>query len=157
MYLDRKTVCPPKALFDVPHKVEPVTASYIAKKFPAFAKEFDGAGEERCLLYFWKRNKETKVYEFLDDEAEEEVREMLGVKLYNEEEELEKKQKKYLEETRGLTEEEIKSFKEELFYASQQMKDFLKNTTKTSSLASPSPQGEESEESEERDSSRTTA
>lgn len=130
MYLSRKEKCSPTALFDVPHKAEPMTAARIEKKFPNFAKEMDGCGEERCLLYFWKRNKETKVYEFIDEEAEEEVAELLGVKVYNEEEEKEKAKQKYLEETRALTEEEIKAFKEELSYASAQMKEFLKNETK---------------------------
>ncbi len=84
MYLKPKKKCPPNALFDVPHKPEPVTAKYLMKKFPAFASEMDGCGEERCLLYFWQRNKETNVYEFIDEEAEDEVREILGVKLLDE-------------------------------------------------------------------------
>jgi uncharacterized FlaG/YvyC family protein len=146
MYLDRKQICSPTARFDVPHKAEPVSALYIAKKFPEFAKEMDGGGEERCLLYFWKRNKETKVYEFIDEVAEEEVAEMLGVRIYNEEEEKEKAKQKYLEETRALTEEEIRSFKEELAHASQQMKEFLKSTNKTRASSSPVQQEEESEE-----------
>lgn len=133
MYLDRKQVCPPTARFDVPHKREPVSAHYILRKFPEFAKEMDGGGEERCLLYFWKRNKETKVYEFIDADAEDEVRELFGVKIYDEEKEKEKARKKYLEENRALTEEEIRTFKEELAFASQQMKAFLNSTTKTSS------------------------
>lgn len=129
MYLNRKDKCAPTALFDVPHKSEPMTAAKIEKKFPEFAREMDGGGEERCLLYFWKRNKETKVYEFIDEEAEDEVAELLGVKVFNEEEEKEKAKQKYLEETRALTEEEIRQFKEDLAHASQQMKDFLKNSS----------------------------
>lgn len=120
MYLTRKERCHPHTMFDVPHKPEPMSAASIAKKFPDFAKEMDGVGEDRCLTYFWKRNKETKVYEFLDEEAEDEVAEMMGVQIYNEEEEKEK----YLQETRALTEQEIKDFKEELAYASQQVKAF---------------------------------
>jgi len=142
MYLDRKQRCPPTVLFYVPHKPDPVTAAYIEKKFPAFANDMDGGGEERCLLYFWKRNKETKVYEFIDEEAEEEVAEILGVEIYDEEKEKEKKRQKYLQETRALTEQEIKDFKEELLYASQQMKDFMKNTqTKISSSEEESEEG----------------
>jgi hypothetical protein len=124
MYLNRKEKCSPKALFDVPHKAKPMAAASIEKKFPEFAKEMDGCGEERCLLYFWKRNKETKVYEFVDEEAEEEVAELFGVKIYDEEEEAEKAKQKYLQETRALTEQEIKDFKEELAYVSEQMKAF---------------------------------
>lgn len=125
MYLTRKEKCAPNALFDVPHKAEPMTAAKIEKRFPDFAKEMDGCGEERCLLYFWKRNKETKVYEFIDEEAEEEIAELFGVDVYDEEKEKEKAKQKYLRETRALTEDEIREFKEELAYASQQMKEFL--------------------------------
>jgi hypothetical protein len=124
MHLTKKEKCSPNALFDVPHKSKPMTAATIAKRFPEFAKEMDGVGEERCLTYFWKRNKETKVYEFIDEEAEEEVAEILGVELYDEE----KEKELYLNRTRQLTEEEIKDFKEELAIVSQQMKDFLKAT-----------------------------
>lgn len=144
MYLNRKEKCPPTALFDVPHKPDPVTARYIEKRFPEFAKEMDGGGEERCLLYFWKRNKETKVYEFIDAEAEEEIRELLGVKLYDEAKEKEKARQKYIQETRALTEQEIKDFKEELDYVRQQIKEF-NNTTTTSSVVQPPQQEEDSE------------
>ncbi len=151
MYLRRKEKCPPNALFDVPHKGEPMTASRIQRKFPEFAKEMDGCGEERCLLYFWVRNKETKVYEFIDEEAEEEIAEILGVRIYDEAREKEKAKQKYLQETRALTEQEIKDFKEELAFVREQIKEF-NNTTKTSSVEQPSQQ--ESEDSE--DSSHTT-
>ena len=158
MYLDRKQICPPNARFDVPHKAEPVTALYIAKKFPEFANEMDGGGEERCLLYFWKRNKETKVYEFIDADAEEEVREMLGVKIYDEAKEKEKAKQKYLKETRALTEDEIRDFKEELAHASNQMKEFLKNSkkTKTSEELPPAQEEADASDSDSTDSSHTT-
>ncbi len=149
MFLEKKRPCPPTALFDVPHKKEPVTAAYLMKKFPKFASEMNGTSDDCCLLYFWKRNKETKVYEFIDEEAEEEVAEMLGVSLYNEEEEAEKAKQKYLEETRALTEEEIRNFKEELAYASQQMKEFLSSTTKTSAASPPQQQDATQPESNE--------
>ena len=149
MYLNRKTKCPPTALFDVPHKPEPVTAKYLEKKFPEFAQEMDGGGEERCLLYFWVRNKETKVYEFIDADAEEEIREILGVKLYDEAREKEKAKQKYLQETRALTEEEIRSFKEELALVSQQLKEWTNNTTKTSLDAQQQPREEDLESSEQ--------
>jgi hypothetical protein len=126
MYLTKKEKCSPTALFDVPHKSKPMTAASIAKRFPEFAKEMDGVGEERCLLYFWKRNKETKVYEFIDEEAEEEIAEILGVEVYDEE----KEKERYLNRSRPLTDEEIKDFKEELAFASQQMKEFLKKSSR---------------------------
>lgn len=143
MYLDRKTRCKSDALFDVPHKDEPMTAKRIMKKFPEFAKEMDGTSEDRCLSYFWKRNKETKVYEFLDMDAEEEIAEWWAVELYDEEKEKEKERAK----RRPLTEDEIREFKQELAYASHQMKQWLNNTTKNSSQ-----EQQESEESESSDS-----
>lgn len=153
MYLTRKEKCPPTALFDVPHKPDPVTAKYLEKKFPDFAKEMDGAGEERCMLYFWKRNKETKVYEFLDAEAEEEIAEILGVPLYDEEKQKEKARQEYLQETRALTEQEIKDFKDELDYLREKLKEF-NNTTKTSSQEQQ--ELEEDSESSEEDLVNTT-
>lgn len=157
MFLDRRQKCPPTALFDVPHKPEPMTAKQIEKRFPDFAAEMDGGGEDRCLLYFWKRNKETKVYEFIDEEAEDEVAELLGVTIFNEEEEKEKAKQKYLQETRALTEQEIKDFKEELAHASAELKKWAKNTTKTSSLEQQSRQKELVEEQDsDSDSTNTT-
>lgn len=155
MYLNRKTKCSSKALFDVPHKSEPVTAKYLEKRFPEFAKEMNGCSEECCLLYYWQRNKETKIYEFIDAEAEEEVRELLGVRLYDEAKEKEKAKQKYLQETRALTEQEIRTFKEELAYASQQMKEFNKNTTKTSLQEQQELDEEDLESSEESELSTT--
>lgn len=151
MHLDRKTQCPPKALFDVPHKANPMTAAQIAKRFPDFAAEMDGCGEERCLLYFWKRNKETKIYEFLDQDAEEEVAELFGVKIYDEEAEKEK----YLQRSRQLTDEEIQAFKKDLLEASQEIKAFFANTT-TSSSEEDSGEGSEEVEASEQHPSRTT-
>lgn len=123
MYLDRKHKCSSHALFDVPHKNKPMTAKRIMRKFPEFAEEMDGVTEDRCLLYFWKRNKETKVYEFLDEEAEEEIAELWGVEVYDEQKEEEKERAK----RRPLTEEEIRTFKEELRRASEELRTFFTN------------------------------
>lgn len=154
MYLSRKEKCRSKTLFDVPHKREPVTARYIEKRFPDFAAEMDGCGEERCLLYFWKRNKETKVYEFIDEEAEDEIAELFGVEVYDEEAVNEKAKQKYLQDTRALTDQEIKDFKEELAFVSQQLKDWTSSTTKISLQEQQEPDEEDSESEE--DSSHTT-
>lgn len=86
MYLELRKPCPFSALFDVPHQAEPITARQIAKNFPSFAREMDGSSIENTLLFFYKRNKQTKVYEFLDPESEEDVAELMGVQLYDEEE-----------------------------------------------------------------------
>ncbi len=67
--------------FDVPHQPDPMTAKRIIKKFPNFAKIFDGQGEENTLKFYYKKSKETGVYEFIDLDAEEEVAELMGVKI----------------------------------------------------------------------------
>lgn len=141
MYVDRKRKCHRHDLFDVPHKDKPMTAKRIMKKFPEFAAEMDGVSEERCLSYFWKRNKETKVYEFLDMDAEEELAEIWGVELYDEEKEKAKEKAK----RRLLTDEEIRQFKEELAEVSQQMKEFLNSTTMISSVTQQEPLSESSD------------
>lgn len=128
MYLSKKQICPSTALFDVPHKPKPMTAAQIIKKFPEFAKEMNGTSDDSCLLYFWKRNKETKIYEFEDEEAEQEVAEMLKVKIYDEAAEKEKAAKLYAEQSRALTAEEIQSFKEELAHAKAELQRFYQET-----------------------------
>lgn len=111
MYLAVRKPCPLATLFDVPHRSEPMTAYEIKKNFPAFAKEMDGGYEENTLSFFYKKNKETGVYEFKDEEAEEEVAELMGVELYDEEKE---KKVEELPENRVLTEEEKEAFREHL-------------------------------------------
>ncbi len=140
MFINRKERCPPTVLFYVPHKPDPVTAHYIEKKFPSFAKDMDGVGSERCLTYFWTRNKTTKIYEFIDEEAEEEVAEILGVEIYDEEKEKEKAKKKKEENSRALTEQEIKDFKEELTFVRDELTKFKNKTTSSSSEESDSEQ-----------------
>jgi hypothetical protein len=109
MYLSVGRLCNPKALFDVPHKSEPMTAKRIQRKFPTFAAIFDGKGEENTLGFYYKKNKLRDVYEFLDVEAEEEVAELLGVKVLVEavvdEEDIEKE---------ALTPDQLEEFKEHM-------------------------------------------
>jgi hypothetical protein len=81
MFLSVGHPCKPKALFDVPHKAEPMSAKRIARKFPAFAALFDGQSAENTLSFYYKKNKMTDVYEFIDVEAEEEVAELMGVRI----------------------------------------------------------------------------
>ena len=90
------------------------------------------------MSYFWKRNKETKVYELIDEELEEELAELLGVEIYDEEKE---KAKAKSVASRALTEQEIKDFKDELAHASQELKTFFSNNTTV-------PSEEESEDSD---------
>jgi hypothetical protein len=109
MYLALRQKCPLGALFDMPHRPEPMTAKRIIKKFPKFAEIFDGEGEENTLKFYYKKSKETGVYEFIDQDAEEEVADLMGVKIKEfkviNEEELDD------EEKRPLDNEDIKKFK----------------------------------------------
>jgi len=81
MYLKVRQVCPLDTLFDLPHKDMPYTAKKIAMRYPKFAKIFDGVSEENTLCFYYKKNKERDVYEFIDIDAEEEVADLLGVKI----------------------------------------------------------------------------
>ena len=84
MYLKMRHPCPLATMFYLPHKADPVTAKKIASRYPKFAKLFDGQSEENTLSFYYKKNKETDVYEFIDQDAEEEVAELLGVKILEE-------------------------------------------------------------------------
>jgi hypothetical protein len=81
MYLSVGRRCPTHALFDLPHKDEPMSAKAIQKRYPKFADIFDGQSLENTLSFYYKKNKETGVYGFIDEEAEAEVAELLGVKV----------------------------------------------------------------------------
>lgn len=109
MFLNIGKVCKGKELFDVPHQIEPMSTKEIMKKFPSFAKIFDGQGKENTLLFYYKKNKITDVYEFIDEEAEEEVAELMDVKIktfvMENEDEIENKK---------LSDEQIQDFKSQL-------------------------------------------
>jgi hypothetical protein len=109
MYLALKQKCPMGLFFDMPHRPEPMTAKQIIKKFPKFAQIFDGEGEENTLKFYYKKSKETGIYEFIDFDAEEEVADLMGVKIkeftVKNEEDLDD------EEKRPLDSEDIEKFK----------------------------------------------
>ena len=107
-YLSVGRPAPPKAKFDVPHQPEPMRFSKIQAEFPEFVKIFDGEAEENTLLFYYKFNKERSVFEFKDVESEEEVAELMGVRIAEiEEEETDP-------EDRPLTQEEIHTFREHM-------------------------------------------
>ncbi len=81
MYLALKKYCPNDTLFYMPHRLDPITAKKIIKRYPAFAEIFDGSSIENTLTFYYKKNKVTCEYEFIDEDAEEEVAELLGVKV----------------------------------------------------------------------------
>jgi hypothetical protein len=72
----------PGLLLTVPHRREPMSVRELEKAFPDFAKLFDGQSEENTILFYWKRNKDTKVYEFREADDEEEVAELMGVECF---------------------------------------------------------------------------
>lgn len=60
-------------------------AKHVRSKFPAFAEQFDGSATECCLTFYYKKvrirddyGNEDVVYEFIDDEARDEVAELMG-------------------------------------------------------------------------------
>lgn len=81
MYLAVNVKCPLGIYFDVPHKEQPMSARKIIKRYPAFAKLFDGKSVENTLGFYYKKDKETGVHGFIDLDAEEEVADLLGVKI----------------------------------------------------------------------------
>jgi hypothetical protein len=109
MFLALRQKCPLGEFFDMPHRPEPMTAKQIIKKFPKFAQIFDGEGEENTLKFYYKKSKETGIYEFIDFDAEEEVADLMGVKIkeftVKNEEDLDD------EEKRPLDSEDIEKFK----------------------------------------------
>jgi hypothetical protein len=99
--------------FDVPHKDSPMTFKELTKDFPNFVELFDGESIENTMGFYWKLNKHTSVYEFLDSESEEEVAELMGVKLCDDTVDDDEEK---IAEQRQLTEDEIREFKEELLF-----------------------------------------
>jgi hypothetical protein len=111
MFLEIGRPCKAAMKFDVPHKGEPMTFKQLAKEFPDFVKLFDGQAIENTMGFYWKRNKQSGVYEFIDADSEEEVAELMGVQLFEgEEDDGEEKPQD------ALTQDEITFFKEELQY-----------------------------------------
>ncbi len=81
MYLDIGLRASSKSFFRVPHLQMPMTVAELRKEFPAFAKEMDGSAKECTLRFFYKKDKESGIYEFIDADAEEEVAELMNVKV----------------------------------------------------------------------------
>jgi hypothetical protein len=96
----------------MPHQKKPMRVSQIEKSYPEFAKQLDGALSDSTIEYFWKRDKSTGIYKFVDDDAKEEVAEMMGVECadYSSEDE----EKDDPSTRRQLTDAEIQDFREYL-------------------------------------------
>jgi hypothetical protein len=117
----------------MPHRPEPMTAKKIIKKFPKFAQIFDGQSEENTLKFYYKKSKERDVYEFIDLEAEEEVAELMDVKIkefnVKDEDELDDQEK------RSLDKDDIENFKTHMADIRTGIM-WLKNQNKNSELSS---------------------
>jgi hypothetical protein len=91
----------------------------LQKEFPEFVAMFDGKSVENTMSFYWKRNKQSGVYEFLDADSEDEVAELMGVELCAEAEEDEEAGA----EQRQLSTDEIAFFKEELSFVRSALRD----------------------------------
>lgn len=83
-----------------------MTAKQIIKRLPKFAAIFDGSSTENTLTFYYKKNKATDIYELIDEEAEEEVAELMGVKIKTFRDTAEEEA-----EMKPLDEEQIEKFK----------------------------------------------
>lgn len=72
---------PDKTLILLPHIRDPITIKKALQKYPCLYSEFDGTATECTLLYNFKWNKHEKCFEPIDEEAENELVEILGVEL----------------------------------------------------------------------------
>jgi hypothetical protein len=114
MYIDVNIQCPKCVKIYMPHLEEPIYISRVIKKYVKFAKIFDGKGKENTLSYYYKFNKNESTLEFIDEDMESEVAELLGVGILEKEiidedvamEEAAMKNK--------LTDEQVAAFKEQL-------------------------------------------
>jgi hypothetical protein len=108
MFLDTRTECPKSLKIWLPHLTEPISARKVEKKYPEFAALFDGKAKENTLFFYYKINKEEQCLDFIDEEAEEEVAELLGVTITEIELEDEEEAKPI---SRSLSEQEINDFR----------------------------------------------
>jgi hypothetical protein len=114
MYVDVDIQCPKYVKIYMPHLEEPIYISRVIKKYIKFAKLFDGKSKENTLSYYYKFNKNESVLEFIDEDMESEVAELLGVniiekEIIDEELALEEAAKK-----NTLTADQVSAFKEQL-------------------------------------------
>ena len=79
MYIDIGVECPSAIKIWLPHLEEPMKAKKVITEFPEFAAMFDGSGKENTLLFYYRVNKEEYCLDFIDEDAEEEVAELMGV------------------------------------------------------------------------------
>jgi hypothetical protein len=79
MYLNTKEKAKASLKLRLPHQPNPLSVKKVEAKFPEFAKQVDGKLADSVITFWWKLDKYTGVYEFVDDDAKEEVAELMGV------------------------------------------------------------------------------
>ena len=96
----------------MPHQEKPLHVKKIEVLYPEFAQQIDGALADSVITFFWKYDKQSGIYEFIDADAKEEVAEMMGVEnlTYTIKDEIAEENPN----NRQLTEQEIKEFHEYL-------------------------------------------
>jgi len=125
MYLDVNMRCPKCIKLYLPHLDEPVYISRVMKKYVKFAKLFDGKAKENTLSYYYRFNKDESVLEFIDEDMETEVADLLGVKLTNTEVVDEESMLAENAAKNKLTDEQVHDFKRQLV----EMRDSIKKVT----------------------------
>jgi hypothetical protein len=114
MYIDVNLECPKFIKICMPHLEEPIYISRVIKKYVKFAKIFDGKARENTLSYYYKINKNDGVLEFIDEDTENEVADLLGVGILEKEIIDEDLVMEEAAEKNKLTEEQVAAFKEQL-------------------------------------------
>jgi hypothetical protein len=114
MYIDVNIKCPDCIKISMPHLEEPIYISRVIKKYVTFAKLFDGKARENTLLYYYKLNKSDSTLEFIDEDMEQEVADLLGVTLIEKEYVDEEQQMMEYAAKNKLTPEQITAFKQQL-------------------------------------------
>jgi hypothetical protein len=79
MFLKDGLPAPDKLKMAMPHLPKPISVRRAKRKFPILVEELDGSAEECTLLWFYKVQEGMLV--FKDGDAEDEMAELLGVKV----------------------------------------------------------------------------
>lgn len=110
MYLTMKEKAKASLKLRMPHQATPLTVKKIERKFPEFAKQVDGKMSDSVIGYWWKFDKKTGVYEFVDKDAKEEVAELMEVECVDYK--LPDSDDDEPAENRALSSEEIQNFRD---------------------------------------------
>jgi hypothetical protein len=81
IYIDIGVECPSNLNIWLPHLEEPMKAEKIAIAYPELAAIFDGTAKENTLLFYYCLNETEACLDFIDNDAEEEVAELIGVSI----------------------------------------------------------------------------